>query len=429
MVRLALLAVVLAGCDLATVSEPSNPYDPAFGGLRTATAPTDLRLEASALQSVTLAWTDQSSFETGVRVERAYGSFRETPYTPAFETIAVLPPDATTYTDAAVTPGGGVQYRVTAIVAGGRDSEPSQRLTVRFQAERVPLNVSSVHALGFALDGQTLYAQRDGTASTTAIDTRTGSVLATIPGVYDTAGTTADGRTVLFGFDGDRLHVAVVRRGDTVQRAEFDLGSTSSLVPALTVSADGTRVARLGYVPAAVQVWTLAGPAAPETFPLDAFAPLLAGLSADGRVALVGSQTDLRAVDLATRRVLWAAPVAAEGAIVSPDGSRVLAVRPGLGLVLLDAATGAVQAAADDARLPALFSADSRHVAFALDRPNGPQATRIVETRGFEPVLTVFNGDIVGFPARPTASGFVTYLGGAVVQVGVNGTWAAEPTL
>lgn len=428
-----LLALALCGCDLATVPEPSNPYDPAFDGPRTATAPADLRLGASSLSSVTLAWTDRSSFETGVRVERAYGAFRETPVTASFETLAVLPPDATAYTDATVTAGQGVRYRVTALVAGGRDSEPSLPITLRFQAARAPLTVSAAHSLGLSLDGETFYVQPDGTASTAAIDTRTGSVLATVAGVYESAGTTADGRTVLFGLVGGRLRVAVVRRGTVVQSADLDLGATGGLGPALMVSADGTRVARLEYgAVAAVRVWALARPDAPEAFPLDAFAPTLAGLSADGRVAFVGDRTGLRAVELATRRVLWTAAVSAESAVVSPDGGAVLAARPTGGLVLLDAATGTVRAAADDARLPALFSADGRRLALTLDRPDGPQAVRIVEAATFAPLLTLFSGDGIGFFARPTPGGLVSVVPGSpdeVVRFDADGVWAVVPTL
>ena len=413
------LATALAGCDLAAVPDRTNPYDPAFDGTRTATAPSDVHLAGSTLTSVTLAWTDNSSFETGVRVERTYEPERAMrPY----ETLAVLPPDATTFTDVTVVGGTDVRYRITALAQGERESAPSDGLTVRYPAGSVALAEEVGDVLALSLDGETVYARPPYGPALAAVDARTGNVLGAIDDVFRLVGALADGRDVLAGFTGaayDQLVVAVVRRGTVVQRAELFFGPTGGYSggPPLAVSADGARIASLVYgydIPAAVRVWPIVSGAAPETFPLDpldSFASFLAGLSADGRAAFVGSRTNLRAAELATGRALWSAPVSAEGAIVSPDASVILAARPGGGLALLDAATGAMRAMAAQARFPAAFSADGQRIVFTLDRPVGPLATEVVQTEGLAPVVTFFQGDQVGYISRPTASGLVSAVG------------------
>ena len=101
--------------------------------------------------------------------------------------------------------------------------------------------------------------------------------------------------------------------------------------------------------------------------------------------------------------------------------------------MLLDAATGTVRATADDARLPALFSADGRRLVLPLDRPDGPQAVRIVDAGTLAPLRTVFAGDQVGFFARPTPDGgLVSVTIGSTfeaVRIDPDGVWSVVPTL
>ncbi|HEX8299504.1 MAG TPA: fibronectin type III domain-containing protein, partial [Rubricoccaceae bacterium] len=179
LVAVAALAVFV-GCDLPTDPVPTNPYDPLFDGPRIATSPEGVTFTASTPSSVSIAWTDRSSFESGIQVQRALG-------VGSFATIATLPPDANVYTDTGLNPAGpdgtaDRRYRVVALADGGRAGAPSDTLTVRFPVDVVPYAVPSLTGQGvFSDDGGTLFAT--GISTLFVSNTVTGGALATLTAV------------------------------------------------------------------------------------------------------------------------------------------------------------------------------------------------------------------------------------------------------
>jgi len=86
------------------------------------TAPADLTAALAGVQQINLSWTDNSSNETGFRVERAAGAG-------AFVEIGTVAADTTTYSDTAVQSGITYSYRVIAFNSSG-DSLPSNTVTI-----------------------------------------------------------------------------------------------------------------------------------------------------------------------------------------------------------------------------------------------------------------------------------------------------------
>src|SRR6185503_12858944 len=72
--------------------------------------PSGLTATATSGSSVSLSWTDGSTSETGVRIERALGA-------DAFVEIATFGADVTTFTDGSGSPATTYSYRVRS--AGG----------------------------------------------------------------------------------------------------------------------------------------------------------------------------------------------------------------------------------------------------------------------------------------------------------------------
>lgn len=117
--------VALAACDAAdTRPARANRYDPAFDGARILTMPTGFAATALGPSSVTLTWTDQSSFEAGfvIEEERPDGSFR---------TVARLPPDTERYVWDDLSELLPRVVRVQAIGGGGdRSSQPTPSVSL-----------------------------------------------------------------------------------------------------------------------------------------------------------------------------------------------------------------------------------------------------------------------------------------------------------
>ena len=86
------------------------------------TAPADLTAALAGVQQINLSWTDNSSNETGFRVERVAGAG-------AFLEIGTVAADITTYSDTTVQSGITYSYRVIAFNSSG-DSLPSNTVTI-----------------------------------------------------------------------------------------------------------------------------------------------------------------------------------------------------------------------------------------------------------------------------------------------------------
>ena len=87
------------------------------------TAPTNLTAVAPVTGRIDLAWTDNSSNETGFRVERATGAG-------AFTEIGTVAPDVAAYSDLTAIAGTYYTYRVIAYNASG-DSLPTDTVIIR----------------------------------------------------------------------------------------------------------------------------------------------------------------------------------------------------------------------------------------------------------------------------------------------------------
>jgi hypothetical protein len=75
-------------------------------------APTGLTATTASSSTITLAWVDQSTNESGFKIERALG-------TGSFSQVGTVGPNITTYTDTGLTAGTSYSYRVRASNSGG----------------------------------------------------------------------------------------------------------------------------------------------------------------------------------------------------------------------------------------------------------------------------------------------------------------------
>lgn len=100
-------------------------------------APTGLALTALTAGSIKIDWTDQSSNETGFRVERRSGDGD-------FLLIHTAGAGATSYTDPAVSPSATYTYRVAAVNTGGLSAYVQQNTTLPVGLASLTLNLTSV---------------------------------------------------------------------------------------------------------------------------------------------------------------------------------------------------------------------------------------------------------------------------------------------
>lgn len=77
-------------------------------------APSGLRVTGTTSTSVSLAWTDNSSIETGFELQRRSSG--------SFSTVATLSANVTSYTDSGLTSGTAYEYQVRALGASGNSA-------------------------------------------------------------------------------------------------------------------------------------------------------------------------------------------------------------------------------------------------------------------------------------------------------------------
>ena len=345
--RLAALAalLVLAGCDAQDPPPRTNPYDPGFVGTAIPTAPGDLSLESATPTTATLSWTDRSSFETGIRVERLgrYGRY---------EVLATLPPDATCFIDTGLTGTEPRTYRVVALAAGTTESAPSASLRIRYPADTLDLGALDISQAQISPDGERVYVrENDGTR---ILSTRTGASLGRIPRTPPIIGFLADGRLAFSEFTPQPFTLGVRFFDGPVQQdlatLRYPEYGCYGLGESRTVSGDGRRVADI--CGDAVLVWTLPSDV-PARYPLVLGQSYRLALSPDGSRLFAATRSSLAAIDAETGALVWGAQNLRDTSdgtpfALSSDGtvlayavdSRLRVVDPASGVVRVEGAVG-----------------------------------------------------------------------------------------
>lgn len=388
-------SAALAACDLPTDPVPTNPYDPAFAGRRKATSPDSVDLAASSLSSVTLTWADRSTFETGFRVERA--AVLPTPFVPVYETLAVLPPDTGTYTDATLNDTAPRLYRVTALAEV--DGDPSAPLGVRFPSETVALDAlaaaaGDVREAWFTADGETLYAATYSGVWT--VNARSGAVGARLSGGARVAGLLDGGRVAVVQGLASGPSVAVSTYeglalvGQVVLEPSGAPGCVAVEAYTVRMSADGRTTAAL-CTGASLAVWGPAGGRPARTFPTRVGSSFWVDVSRDGARIVASPNTNVETREVSVfgpNGPLWSRTDSGpEDARLLPDGSLVLDAAPGR-VRLLDGATGVVRASrVEPGRVrPLSFSADGSVLAYA-----SPESiVTVARVSDLSPVIRLF---------------------------------------
>lgn len=350
----ALACAALAACDLPTDPVPTNPYDPLFDGPRIPTSPDSLRLAASTTTSISLAWTDRSSFETAVVVQRSTGA-----QTASYTTIATLPPNATSYTDAGLTDTRERRYRVIAVLDGGRAAAPSAPLRLQYLRTTQLLGDVGMNLSGgvFSRTGETVYTV--GSAGVVAVDARSGTTLGFLEG----------SATVVGDLGGESVVTVSSTVGPTARVRTFDRTTSGSDVtlqpggactsvapPTVRLSDDRQTAIALCTGPTGqsrlLGVWAGTGGPPVRTVALPGARTLAVDLSRSGASAVTASvQTgengrEIAGIDVATGTVRWSFRDAAQATTLtaprfSPDGALLLDADPQTTYVRA-AATGAV---------------------------------------------------------------------------------------
>lgn len=331
---LAAALALLAGCDLPTDPVPSNPYDPLFDGPRIPTSPDSLRLTASTTTSISLAWEDRSSFETAVVVQRSTSATGG-----GFATIATLPPDATSYTDATITDTRERRYRIVAVSDGEQPAAPSDPIRLQYRNTTLRLSgVGDVPSRGvFSRTGETLYAI--GASGVFAVETRSGASLGRLNGAAAVVGDLGgEGVATVSSTVGPTARVQIYDHTAPGALTVLTAGGACLGVAPTTVrvSDDGQTFVAIcteaAGGPSIIGVWTGAGAPA-RTVALPAGRALSVELSRSGTRAVVaaapatGTGREVSGLDVAAGTVRWsyrdgAAPTLAPR--FSPDGATLL---------------------------------------------------------------------------------------------------------
>ena len=346
------LVAALGGCDDLAGPDDSNPYDPAFKGVRIASPPTDLRLVSASDTSVTLAWTDQSSFEGGFRIEAS------DPIT-GFSEIAVVPSDVLTYTYETNMTRPTV-FRVIALgppaqgpQPPGQESTPSPTLSLRYSTASadtvritLPFEGWTNSRPQFSADGTRFYVgTTGGEAGLHAIDVESGRPLWSADGSRRVLGLLSNGSVVADDVT-DASQVRVYAPGG-------QLVQTASVAPLSTDCADLAVSADFQYAAGAcggdaTTVVRLDGgvvETVPETQQVVGLSP------SGGLVYVVQSDGQLAAVEGETGQVRWVrSDRLQERSLTQSADGRQLLVAEASQIRTVDASTGATEAGRATAR-------------------------------------------------------------------------------
>ncbi len=331
---LACAALALAGCDLPSDPVPTNPYDPLFDGPRIPTSPDSVRLTASTTTSVTLAWADRSSFETAVVVQRSTSATSA-----GFATIATLPPNTTTFTDATIADTRERRYRIVAVSEGEQPAAPS--VPIRLQYRNATLRLSGLGdnlSRGvFSRTGETLYAL--GTSGVFAADARSGAALGRLPGAATVVGDVGgEGVATVSSTVGPTARVVIYDQTAPGAQTLLSPGGACLGVapPTVRVADDGQTFVALctdaAGAASVLGVWTGSG-APVRTVALPGGRGLAVEMARSGTRAVVaavpaaGTGREVSGIDVAAGAVLWSYRDGAAPSVAprfSPDGALLL---------------------------------------------------------------------------------------------------------
>jgi len=116
----------------------------------TPTAPSNLTVTVRSLSALALKWTDNSSTETGFKIERRLGASKTAP----FDKVAEVGSNVTEWVDTSVTEGETYTYRVRAINSGGESAASNEVGVLLSASGRLQVSVKSV-AFGNSPTGRT----------------------------------------------------------------------------------------------------------------------------------------------------------------------------------------------------------------------------------------------------------------------------------
>lgn len=111
---------VIAFVDTVTSAASNKAVATTPGGVGVPNIPSNFQLAVQSNRSVVLNWTDNSTNETGFRIQRRYRGW-------IWEDLASVGPGLQTYTDAATFGGVVYEYRIVALGAGG-NSQPTNAI-------------------------------------------------------------------------------------------------------------------------------------------------------------------------------------------------------------------------------------------------------------------------------------------------------------
>ena len=329
---LALATVALAACDTPDPLDPSNPFDPEFTRGRIPSPPSEIDVAETTPTSVTLTWTDNSSFEVGFdvveRVPVVGGQPRE-------ERIATLPPDTESYTVSGLRDVGVHEYFVRAVSEPNRATgsldpvSASVRVRYPFVSQQTLAYASTIGALEAELsgDGETLFLPLPGgewgRAQVSIFDVATGQRLTDVSvpvetwSVYGRRLASLPGRRV--ALVGQRFNeiaevvsptAFVLSRDGSVEAYPLQGGDDVFNCQPFSVSPAGSKVASIcpgSTGEPTLYAWDL--PAVPRSIvQTPALDGELVGLS--DTYALVRSRGTLSAVELSSGSTLWTTPIA-----------------------------------------------------------------------------------------------------------------------
>ncbi|GAB5536022.1 MAG: hypothetical protein Rubg2KO_22710 [Rubricoccaceae bacterium] len=436
MTRAFILALVLvaAGCDTPDPLQPTNPYDPEYPLARAGSPPTGLTVAEATPTSVTLAWVDESAFETGYQVfERVTNRDGEE----VDELVATLPPDTERYAIEDLRDVLVHEYRVRAVPEGtvpfGTPDAISAPIRVRYPLVRQYgldyASTSGVPRGELSGDGTTLFlpgaSSSDG--QTVAInDVASGQRLGTV--VVPTETLSLIGVSSYAALPGDRVAMVGQKFSEvaetfapTVYTVSRDgVVDVTPLHPDLTncqpfaISPNGTRVASIcptgDDVTVSLYAWAL--PSGEQIkLPVSSLTSELIALSETSALLRIG--TAIRAVSLTDGDLIWQVSIATQAQVAV----RPIAATQSLAFVaweaqssgsyvtqLFDSRTGTVQAQWDDSGKGALLDARGDRVFYSAT------STRthigVVSSADGQRILSGLAGEPVA--ARLTETGVVT---------------------